>query len=79
MLRTRNSMGYIERYKEMLSAKRVPFEVVDGQLFMRQNVWITPLGPAVQHYKLTNAQACRLQSKLGGWWAVSSGCSRSGQ
>ncbi len=61
-------MSYVERYAEMLAAKRKPFTLVDGQLFARQQRWVAPVGPAAQRYSLTRQQARELQKKLGGWW-----------
>jgi hypothetical protein len=61
-------MSYVERYREMLAAKRKPFALVDGQLFARQQRWVAPVGPAAQRYSLTREQARELQKKLGGWW-----------
>jgi hypothetical protein len=61
-------MNCLERYREMLVAKRKPFALVDGQLFARQQRWIAPVGPAARRYSLTREQARGLQKKLGGWW-----------
>jgi len=61
-------MNTVERYAEMLAAKRKPFALVDGQLFVRQEQWITPFGPAAQQFTVTPSQTRDLLKKLGGWW-----------
>ncbi len=52
----------------MLTAKRTPFAMVDGQLFARKRNWITPVGPAAQRFTLSRSQAGDLLARLGGWW-----------
>jgi hypothetical protein len=61
-------MNYVERYAEMLRSKNSPFEVLDGQLFVRKARWITPVGPASQPYALSQEQGRRLLKTLGGLW-----------
>jgi hypothetical protein len=61
-------MAYLERYAEMLRSKNRRFELVDGQLFVRKQRWIVPMGPVARAYAL-DAEQCRvLLRKLGGLW-----------
>lgn len=66
-------MPYVQRYQEMLRSKARSFAVVDGQLFIRQQGWVTPLGPAAQQFTLSTAQAREVRRKLGGWWITWTG------
>ena len=61
-------MGGIERFAEMLRAKNQRFELVAGQLFVRKERRIAPLGPVQQPYALTPAQCRDLLQSLGGLW-----------
>lgn len=61
-------MGYLERYSEMLRAKNRPFVNLDGQLFVRKNRCIVPVGPAAQAFHVSPAQGRRLLKDLGGLW-----------
>lgn len=61
-------MSYLERFSEMLRQKKQRFEVVDGQLFIRQDRWVAPLGPVAHKYTLSERQCRDLLSKLGGFW-----------
>ena len=63
-------MDYVARYAEMLRAKHRPFAQVDGQLFIRKERWIAPLGPAAQDYRLDGEQCRGLLRELGGWWVM---------
>ena len=59
-------MAYLERYAEMMRQKNHRFEIVDGQLFVRRERWIAPVGPVGQAYGLNAAQRAELLRKLGG-------------
>ena len=61
-------MAYLERYAEMMRQKNHRFELVDGQLFVRRERWIAPVGPVGQAYGLNAAQRGELLRKLGGLW-----------
>ena len=63
-------MDYVARYAEMFRAKNRPFAQVDGQLFIRKEHWIAPLGPAAQAYRLDREQCRGLLRELGGWWVM---------
>jgi hypothetical protein len=45
-------MDYVARYAEMCRSKNRPFTLVDGQLFIRRERWIAPVGPAAQAFHL---------------------------
>ena len=61
-------MSYVDRFAEMLRSKKQRFEVIDGQLFVRKERWVCPLGPAAQAFSLTAEQRRGLLRSLGGLW-----------
>ena len=61
-------MDYLERHAEMLRYKNQPFAVVAGQLFVRRDRRIAPLGPVSQAYHLEPDQCRDLLRQLGGLW-----------
>lgn len=61
-------MSYVDRFAEMLRSKKQRFEVVDGQLFVRKERWVSPLGPVAQAFSLTAEQRRGLLRSLGGLW-----------
>ena len=63
-------MGYVERFAEMFRFKNRAFAQVDGQLFIRKDRWVAPLGPASQAYRLDKAQCRGLLHALGGFWVM---------
>ncbi len=63
-------MEYVNRYAEMFRAKNRSFVQMDGQLFVRKARWIAPSGPALQAYRLDEAQCRELLHQLGGWWVM---------
>ncbi|MDY0149072.1 MAG: hypothetical protein RBT03_03185, partial [Kiritimatiellia bacterium] len=63
-------MGYSKQYAEMLRQKNRPFEIIDGQIFTRQNQWIKPVGPLSQPYRLDKRQCRELLRELGGGWVM---------
>jgi hypothetical protein len=63
-------VDYTDRYIESLRAKGRRYSLVDGQLFVRRERWIAPLGPAAQAYHLDRSQCRELLRKLGGLWVM---------
>lgn len=63
-------MHYLDRYTEMLRAKKKDFAVVNGVLFVRKERWIMPLGPVVNPCKLDHAECRKLLHQLGGLWIM---------
>lgn len=63
-------MNFVDRYVEMMRRKGRPFELVDGQLFVRRAHWVSPLGPVAQAYRLAPAQCRGLLRNLGGGWIM---------
>lgn len=63
-------MGYVDPHAEMMRAKNRRFARVDGQLFVRKDRWIVPVGPVSQPYRLDKAQCRELLRQLGGGWVM---------
>lgn len=63
-------MGYVERHRELLARKGHPHAMVNGQLFVRRQKWVSPVGPSSQKYEITPADAALLARKLGGLWVA---------
>ena len=63
-------MDYVERYVEMFRAKNRTHAQVNGQLFIRKEHWIAPLGPVSQAYRLNEADCRGLLREMGGWWVM---------
>ena len=63
-------MGYVEQHAETLRAKNGRFALSGGQLFVRKDRWIVPVGPVAQPYRLDPAQCRELLRELGGLWVM---------
>lgn len=63
-------MDYVEQYAEMFRSKNRAFAQLDGQLFIRKDRWIAPLGPVSQAYRLNRTQCRSLLRALGGLWVM---------
>lgn len=68
-----STMGYVERHSELLAKKGHRHAVLNGQLFVRRQKWVNPVGPACVEYKLTPAEAEGLARQLGGLWVAWTG------
>jgi hypothetical protein len=53
-----------------MRAKNRRFARIDGQLFVRKDRWIVPVGPVSQPYRLSKGQCQELLRDLGGLWVL---------